>query len=134
MTPFDFSVRVYYEDTDLAGLVYYANYLRFIERARSELLRSLGVDQAALKHSDNTVFVVRHVTLDYHKPARYDDLLTIRTTLTALTGARLNLSQKVLRDQELLVDASVTLACLTGEGRPTRLPAKIHSLLNTLLI
>ena len=81
-------VRVYYEDTDLAGIVYYANYLKFIERGRTEALRAAGVDQMALRASDGVVFAVRRVEADFLAPARMDDLLDITTTVTKATGAR----------------------------------------------
>ena len=84
-----FSLRVYYEDTDLAGIVYYANYLRFIERARSEWIRSLGVDQKAMKADDGIVFAVRRVEADYLAPAHFDNELEVLTTTEAVTGARI---------------------------------------------
>ncbi len=117
-----FPVRVYYEDTDLAGLVYYANYLKFIERARSEWLREIGVDQVALKAAGQA-FAVRHLEADYLAPARYDDLLQIESRLDALSPARLVLDQQVLRGDQLLFRARVTLVCINDAGRPIRLPA-----------
>ena len=116
-----FTCRVYYEDTDLAGIVYYANYLKFIERARSEWVRARGIDQVALK-AQGLAFAVRRVVADYLKPARFDDLLTIETTEIARSPARLVLAQKVLRDGVPLFTAEVTLVCLTDKGSPTRLP------------
>ena len=116
------SVRVYYEDTDLAGIVYYANYLKFIERGRSEWLRALGVDQLRLKTDSGHVFAVRRIEADYLRPARFDDLLAVETTLNQMTAARIVVSQAVRRDSDLLFTAKVTLACLDGQGRPVRLP------------
>lgn len=116
------SIRVYYEDTDLAGIVYYANYLRFIERARSEWLRTLGVDQAAMKAESGRVFAVRRVEADYLRPARFDDLLKIGTVLVQITAARIVVDQAVRRDGATLFQARVTVACLDGTGRPVRLP------------
>ncbi len=121
MTAHRFSLRVYYEDTDLAGLVYYANYLKFIERARTEWVRAQGIDQVALK-ARGLAFAVRQLTADYLKPARFDDLLTVETTETARSPARLTLSQRVLRDETLLFSAEVTLVCVKDNGTPTRLP------------
>lgn len=118
----EFSLRVYYEDTDLAGLVYYANYLKFIERARSEYVRELGIDQAAMKN-DGLVFAVSRVEADYIQPAKYDDLLVVRTTITRKTAARLTLKQEVMRDGARLFEAIVTIVCLDETGRPQRLPA-----------
>ena len=116
-----FTCRVYYEDTDLAGIVYYANYLKFIERARSEWVRTLGVDQVALKEQ-GIVFAVRRVEADYISPAKFDDVLTIETEMVSKTAARLILDQRVLREGAELFRARVTLVALTPDGRPTRLP------------
>ncbi len=88
-----FQLRVYYEDTDLAGIVYYANYLRFIERARSEWIRTLGIDQKALKADEGIVFAVRRIEADYLSPAHFDDELDVLTTTEAVTGARITLSR-----------------------------------------
>lgn len=121
-----FGLRVYYEDTDLAGIVYYANYLKFIERARSEWVRSLGVDQKALKADRGIVFTVRHIEADYIAPARYDDTLDVITELTASTAARLVLLQNVCKDGKVLFKSRVTLVALAFTGRPVRLPAEFR--------
>lgn len=125
-----FAVRVYYEDTDLAGIVYYANYLRFIERGRSEWIRSLGIDQTRLKVEDGMVFAVRRVEADYLKPAKFDDLLTVTTRLVAATGARIVLDQAVLRGDERLFEAQITLVCLSDTGHPARIPAHVRAVLD----
>jgi acyl-CoA thioester hydrolase len=119
-------VRVYYEDTDMGGIVYYANYLRYIERARSDWVRSLGVDQNAMREKDGVVFVVRRVEADYLKPAKFDDELVVRTVVKAVTGARLIMSQEVIRGDEVLFQAEVTVVCLGDGGAPARLPANIR--------
>lgn len=121
-----FPVRVYYEDTDMGGIVYYANYLRFIERARSDWVRSLGIDQNAMREKDGIVFAVRRVEADYLLPAKFDDDLLVRTRLTAVTGARLTMAQEVLRDDALLFQAEVTVVCVGEGGAPARLPANIR--------
>lgn len=121
-----FELRVYYEDTDLAGIVYYANYLKFIERARSEWVRGLGLDQGALKAEEGLVFAVRRVVADYVRPAVFDDLLQVRTTLLEATGVRLRLEQVVWRGAERLFAAEVTLVCVTLAGRPARLPQALR--------
>ena len=121
-----FSVRVYYEDTDLAGIVYYANYLKFIERARTEWVRELGIDQGALKAETGIVFAVRRVAADYLAPARFDDVLTVQTRLLNATGARLVLDQKVARGEDALFQSEVTLVALSDTGAPQRLPADIR--------
>lgn len=118
-----FKLRVYYEDTDLAGIVYYANYLRFIERARTEWVRSLGVDQGRLKEQEGIVFAVRRVEADYLHPAKFDDELTIETSLETMTGARLVVRQTVTRNGERLFTALVTIVALGPNGAPARLPA-----------
>ena len=124
-----FTLRVYYEDTDLAGIVYYANYLKFIERARSEWVRSLGVDQALLREKQGVVFAVRRVEADYLRPALFDDVLTIKTLRAHHSGARLVLDQAVLRRDESLFTARVTLVCLSAAGAATRFPAAMRAAL-----
>lgn len=122
-----FSCRVYYEDTDLAGIVYYANYLKFIERARTEWVREIGVDQGALKADTGIVFAVRRVEADYLAPARFDDEIEVRTRVEKATGARIVLRQAVLRDNETLFTALVTLVAISGDGLPARIPAVLRS-------
>ena len=119
-------VRVYYEDTDLAGIVYYANYLKYIERGRSEWVRARGVDQGRLKAETGVVFAVRRVEADYLAPARFDDLLDVRTRLTSTTGARFVMEQEVARAGVVLFRAQVTIVALGADGRPARLPADIR--------
>jgi acyl-CoA thioester hydrolase len=118
----EFTCRVYYEDTDMAGIVYYANYLKFIERARSKFVRELGVDQSDMRLNQNMVFAVRKLVADYLKPAVFDDQLTVITTPHSATAARLLLNQDVMRADVLLFRAEVTLVCLSASGRPLRLP------------
>ncbi len=124
-----FDLRVYYEDTDLAGIVYYANYLKFIERARTEFIRELGIDQTALRDAEGIVFAVRRIEADYLAPARFDDALTVVTSPEQVTGARIVLNQTVRRDGQDLFIATVTLAALGETGQPVRLPAKIRLLM-----
>jgi acyl-CoA thioester hydrolase len=125
--PAPFILRVYYEDTDLAGIVYYANYLKFIERARTEWVRALGIDQTALRDETGIVFAVRRVEADYLRPARFDDVLEVRTSLAALTPARILLAQTIWRDGTLLFEARVTLVCLTPRGTPARLSGDVRA-------
>lgn len=127
-----FAIRVYYEDTDLAGIVYYANYLKFIERARSEWVRTLGVDQVALRAEQGIVFAVRRVEADYLRPAAFDDLLEVRTALGALSGARIVLTQDVWRGDERLFAGVVTLVALTAAGALARLPATLRARLSAV--
>ncbi len=123
------TIRVYYEDTDLAGVVYHANYLRFIERGRTEALRDLGIDQAALKRDRGLVFVVCRLTIDYLAPAVFDDLLEIRTRIARLRGASLEMAQEIWRGEDFLSRAAVTVACLNDAGRPQRLPGDVREAL-----
>lgn len=125
-----FDVRVYYEDTDMGGIVYHANYLKFIERARSDWVRDMGIDQRAMKDEDGTVFAVRRIECDYLMAARFDDRLKVHTRVMSVTGARLVLRQEVLRGQEVLFTASVTIVCLSDVGQPVRLPANIRLILH----
>lgn len=122
-----FGVRVYYEDTDLAGIVYYANYLKFIERGRTEWVRSLGIDQGALKREEGIVFAVRRVEADYLRPARFDDALVVTTALIEVGGARIVLDQAVERDGERLFTARVVLVCLSEAGAAARVPAGVRA-------
>lgn len=122
------TLRVYYEDTDLAGIVYYANYLKFIERARSEWVRGLGIDQTRVKADHGIVFAVRRVEAEYLKPAVFDDLLTVTTALVELGGSRIVLDQSVRRGEEVLFAARVTLVCLGPQGA-ARMPADVRSAL-----
>lgn len=124
-----FDLRVYYEDTDLAGIVYYANYLKFIERGRSEWVRDLGIDQAALRRDAGIVFAVRRVVAEYLRPAVYDDMVQVRTALKGVTGARMMLAQSVWRGDVVLFEAEVLLVCLTPDGRAARLPAAVRAVL-----
>ncbi|MEM8730974.1 MAG: tol-pal system-associated acyl-CoA thioesterase [Pseudomonadota bacterium] len=122
-----FALQVYYEDTDMGGIVYHANYLRFIERARSQWVRSLGIDQTALREA-GVVFVVRHIDCDFLSAARFEDLLTVETRAQEVTGARLRLEQVVLRDRQVVFTARVTVVSMELSGRPIRLPAEIRAL------
>ncbi|KGK80636.1 thioesterase [Thalassobacter stenotrophicus] len=128
--PHRWPIRVYYEDTDLAGIVYYANYLKFIERARSEMVRAAGIDQTAMKAAGQ-VFAVARLEADYRAPAKFDDELIVETSVTKTTPARLTLQQVITRKSTLIFEAKVVLVCLGSDGRPTRLPPQITKLATT---
>jgi len=130
---FIFPLRVYYEDTDAAGIVYYANYLKFIERARTEMMRAAGIDHSSMRDADGVLFIVRRCTLDYRQPARLDDLLQIHTRIVTLKGASLEVEQIVLRDSETLVHAELRLACIKESGAPARFPPDLRSSLEAML-
>ncbi len=123
----EFPVTVYYEDTDMAGIVYYANYLRFIERARSEIVEEMGVDQRAMR-DDGIVFAVTRIEADYVGSARLGDRLTVLTTHYAASPVRWMFDQEVRLGDKVIFKAVVTAACMSTAGRPTRLPAEIRAL------
>jgi acyl-CoA thioester hydrolase len=123
-------IRVYYEDTDFGGVVYYANYLKFIERGRSEWVRSHGIDQRALKDEAGIVFAVRRLVADYLRPALFDDALEVVTEVKRLSGVRLDLHQEVRRGDEVLFTAEVTLVCMHLDGKPARLPDDLRAALS----
>ena len=118
-----FPLRVYYEDTDVSGVVYHANYLRWFERARSDLLRLLGIDQRAAAESGEGTYTVAELSIRYLAPARLDDAVTIATAATELGAASVRLRQRALRDDQLLADASVRVGFISPDGRPRRQPS-----------
>ena len=122
-------LRIYYEDTDAGGIVYYARYLQFAERARTETLRLAGIEQTALRDSHDVVFAVRRCEVDYRRPARLDDLLELRTRLVALRGAKLSAVQGVWRGDQELVHLRIDIASVRSDGRPTRFPAPVRAAL-----
>lgn len=124
-----YPVRVYYEDTDAAGIVYYANYLKFAERARTEWLRAKGIGQRALSETEGVAFAVRRVSVDYLRPALLDDALEVRTRIVAVRGASLDGEQEISRDGEILARLTLTLACVARSGRPARLPKVVREAL-----
>jgi acyl-CoA thioester hydrolase len=128
---FHWSARVYWEDTDAGGVVYHAGYVRFLERARTEWLRSFGVGQRARMEAGGPLFAVRRMSLDFHAPARLDDLLRLTLSVARLRGASIDFLQRVLHaDGTLLVSAEVQVVCIDAGFRPVRLP---NDLLETFL-
>ena len=129
MMNFSLPIRVYYEDTDSGGVVYYANYLKFMERARTEYLRHLGFEQDQLIEKENTIFAVSSVNANYHKPARFNDLLEVTATIVELKKASMVFEQKVIRkqDQQLLCSGTVRIASINSDTfRPAAIPQKIR--------
>lgn len=120
-----FPVRVYYEDTDAGGIVYYANYLKFAERARTESLRLAGLEQTELLKNPGIGFVVRRCELDFLKPARLDDLLTIETSLNDISNVSLTMEQIIRRGNETLVKLAVKLAVIGKNGKLAKLPEPV---------
>lgn len=133
-----FPARVYYEDTDAAGIVYYANYLKFAERARTEMMRCLGTEHRSLMREAGIAFAVRSCSADYLAPARLDDPLIVRTKIRELRGASMRAVQTVARrdsdgGETLLVEMEIRLACMDGNLRPARLPALVRRSLGDLI-
>lgn len=136
---FSFAIRVYYEDTDAGGVVFYANYLKFFERARTEWLRALGVSQEHLKEDQGLMFVVRHTAVDYLAPARLDDRLLIRSTIERLGRVSVDFSQRAFRDPvgaqqepELVARGRIKVGCVdTTRLRPAEIPSPIRSAFQT---
>lgn len=120
-------IRVYYEDTDAAGIVYYANYLKFAERARTELLRAVGIDHSWMRDATGLAFAVRDCTVDYQAPARLDDALEVHTRLLEISGAAIRAEQIVMRDRDVLARITLRIVCLRADGRPARLPENIRA-------
>lgn len=128
MDRFVWPVRVYYEDTDSGGVVYYANYLKFMERARTEWLRGRGFEQDALLHEQRLMFAVRSLTVDYHRPARFNDLLLVRSAVVQAGGASLVFEQIIQREHAVsaLCSARVKVACIDAETfRARRIPRQL---------
>jgi acyl-CoA thioester hydrolase len=119
-----FPVRVYWEDTDAGGIVYHASYLRFLERGRTEMLRSQGIEQQAIFVEQKAAFVLRQMSIDFIRSARLDDLLEIRTSVESIGGASIRLAQEVRRGEETLVAATMTVAFVSA-GKPRRLPPEL---------
>ena len=124
------AVRVYFEDTDAGGIVYYANYLKYIERARTELLRDLGIESSQLMRDYGIAFAVKRCSVEYHKPAVLDDDLVVETKIVRVGGASLDLRQRVWRDDDLLVSGEIRLGCLElAKGKPKAMPDEIRQTL-----
>ena len=126
-------IRVYFEDTDAAGIVYYANYLKFAERARTEMLRLAGINQSEMAKRYGMSFAVRDCAIDFRAPARLDDLIEVRSRFIELAGATLSGVQAIWRDADELVRLDVRVACLRGNGRPTRIPVPLRQALQLFI-
>jgi len=120
-------VRVYYEDTDHGGVVYYANYLKFMERARSEFLRSAGLELDSIEAEFSVMFAVRQANISYHAPALFNQMLTVESALVEMRGARIAFKQSIYRqdDRTLLTEADIHLACIRRDGSVARIPKSI---------
>ncbi len=123
------NIRVYYEDTDLGGVVYYANYFRFIERARSEWIRELGIDQIKMRDEEEAIFVVTKIKADYLSPAHFDDILTVETRIKVVSPVRAYFYQNIFREEKVIFKAEVCVTCTSNSGKVLRLPEKIKILM-----
>lgn len=121
-------VRVYYEDTDAGGIVYHASYIRFAERGRTEMMRDNGIVHADMFKQTGVGFAVVSLKADYRQPARLDDLLTVKTWISRVGGASLDMSQHIYRKSELIVELSITLVCIDQNLKAVRLPAEVRAL------
>ena len=128
-------LRVYYEDTDLSGVIYHANYLRYMERGRTEFFRLAGITRMAdLESAEPTAWAIRNVEVAFHRPGRVDDALTVHTILTAISGARLTARQRIYAGASLLSDGRIEACIITLKGRPRRLPVSLRHLLTPFLV
>ena len=126
-------LRVYYEDTDLSGVVYHANYLRYMERGRTEFFRSAGVWLARLDEAEPVAWTIRKAALTFHRPARLEDPLEVRTTFSAMTGARMEAEQRVVSNGILLLEGQIEACLITLSGKPRRIPAEVRDRLRPFL-
>ena len=129
------ALRIYYEDTDLSGVVYHANYLRYMERGRSEFFRAAGITRLAmLEEAEPTAWTLRKAALEYFSPARVDDLIEVHTVCTALTGARMTADQKIYARGALLTHGHVEACIITLSGKPRRIPLEMRQILEPFLV
>ncbi len=128
MTTHHLSVRVYYEDTDAAGIVYHANYLRFAERGRTEMLRAAGFEHAGILKETGTAFTVISMQINFKSPAKLDELLDVQTRMVSVGGASMEMAQGIYRGEVLLVDMIVKIACIDRNGKAARLPEAVREL------
>lgn len=125
MITHDFPVRIYYDDTDAGGVVYYANYLKFAERARTEYMRSLGFENSKIRHDFGIIIVVKSVEADYLSPARLDDFLTIQTRLLSVKNTSFVMEQKAIKNETCIFNMTIVLVCVNEDGRPSKIPDEL---------
>ena len=130
---FSFPVRIYFEDTDSGGVVYHSNYLKFMERARTEWLRTVGIDQHHLKYHAHIMFVVHRIDIQYKLPARFNDDLVVKSELLEIGSSKIEFRQMIYRDEEMLIDANVDIACIDSEKfKPVRIPSTVKQTMESL--
>jgi acyl-CoA thioester hydrolase len=130
---FSLPIRIYFEDTDSGGVVYHSNYLKFMERARTEWLSALGIDQRHLKQDNHIMFVVHRIDIQYKLPARFNDNLIVKSELKDIGSSKIEFRQMIYRENEMLIDASVDVACIDSEKfKPVRIPPTIKQAMESL--
>jgi acyl-CoA thioester hydrolase len=130
---FSLPVRIYFEDTDSGGVVYHSNYLKFMERARTEWLRGVGIDQHYLKCHDHIMFVVHRINIQYKLPARFNDDLIVKSEVKDIGSSKIEFRQMIYRENEMLIDASVDIACIDSEKfKPVRIPSTVKEIMESL--
>jgi acyl-CoA thioester hydrolase len=126
---FNFSVRVYYEDTDSGGVVYYANYLKFTERARTNMIQELGFTLNQLHDDHECIFIVKKVNCEYLQSAKLEDFLEVQSSIIQVKNASFELEQNILRDGKIIFQSNIIMVCVNNQGQPKKIPEKISSLL-----
>ena len=126
---FSFSVRVYYEDTDSGGVVYYANYLKFTERARTNMIQDLGFTLNQLHDDHDCIFIVKKVNCEYLQSAKLEDFLEVQSSIIQVKNASFELEQNILRDGKIIFQSNIIMVCVNNQGQPKKIPEKISSLL-----
>ena len=130
---FSLPIRIYFEDTDSGGVVYHSNYLKFMDRARTEWLRSIGIDQRHLKQDHQIMFVVHRIDIQFKLPARFNDDLIVKSELKDIGSSKIEFRQMIYRNDEMLIDASVDIACIDSEKfKPVRIPTTIKQTMESL--
>ena len=130
---FSLPIRIYFEDTDSGGVVYHSNYLKFMERARTEWLRSIGIDQRHLKQDHQIMFVVHRIDIQFKLPARFNDDLIVKSELKNIGSSKIEFRQMIYRNDEMLIDANVDIACIDSEKfKPVRIPPTIKQTMESL--
>ena len=127
---FKYNSKVYYEDTDAAGIVYYANYLKFLERARSEAIYSMGLTNKKLLNDHGTIIIVKSCKIDYKKPAKFEDLLEIISKIKTISKSSFTMDQIIKRKEEIITESEIVLVTVNAEGKPIRIPDVLNKFLN----
>ena len=122
---FIYNFKVYYEDTDAGGVVYYANYLKFLERARSEAIYSIGFSNLDLKRTNDVIIVVKSCNINYIRPARFEDKLSVHSSIISISKASFKMNQTIIRQEEKITEAEVVLVAINSSGKPTKLPEEL---------